>query len=125
MTFEIVSKPHVEAEYCDQWETTMIITLEREDGVSGDVWIVAGVPDYQRGSSEASGHQWGFEDAWVFGDHIDMWCSEPLKISDADGTYSDLHEAVLGAVRKVAIATHRQAQVETVTIADEDWTPAE
>jgi hypothetical protein len=47
MTYEILGNPRIETEYSDQWETTMVIDLVREDGVAGDVWIVAGVPDYR------------------------------------------------------------------------------
>ena len=54
MTYELIGTPRVEPGYSDEWETTMVCDVRRSDGKTGDVWLVAGVPDGWRGSSEAA-----------------------------------------------------------------------
>jgi hypothetical protein len=85
MTYKLIGTPRIEAEYSDRYETTMVVDLRREDGVTGDVWIVAGVPESDRGSSDAARTQEGYLTVRVFGDSPDHWCPEsfrPLAIPD-------------------------------------------
>lgn len=107
MNFTIIAKPQIQEEYCDEFETVMTVDVRRGDGVVGsDVWIVAGVPDYQRGSARAAGHQAGFEAVRVFGDSPDYWCPESFRGEDAD--YHAISSAIIEAVESAALAAHRE-----------------
>lgn len=107
MTYELIGSPSIETQYSDEWETTMVCTVQREDGVEGDVWIVAGVPDCQRGSSEAARTQVGYCTVRVFGDYIDTWCPDSLRVKDEDGSYATLCDEILSAVAPDALPIHR------------------
>jgi len=109
LSFELVGTPRIEAEYSDQYETVMVCDLKRSDGETGDVWIVAGVPACHVGSANACGSQVGFLNVRVFGDSVDMWCPESLRVAAEDGRYDTVRESVVEAVRKVAIQTHNEA----------------
>jgi hypothetical protein len=100
MKYTIVGTPQVQAEYCDKYETTMVIDLKREDGVEGDVWIVAGVQDYWQGLSDAARTQEGYQGVRTFGDHPDMWCPHTFDCEDA--------EDVLLSVVDVALSIHNE-----------------
>ncbi len=90
----------------DEWETTVAIVIMREDGVVGDVWVAAGVPDYQRGSATAAASNRGYEDVWPVGDSLDCWCPAEFR-GDA--------EAVLEFVHDIALETHRDYQRDPAT----------
>lgn len=98
-TFTVIGQPRIKREYSDEWETTMVIDVRRNDGVEGDVWIVAGVPDYLQGTAAACGSEQGLLDVRVFGDSPDCWCPASLDPADMD--------AILEAVSAVALATHK------------------
>lgn len=101
MKYEMIGKPQVQDEYTeDKWETVLSANLRREDGVTGDVWIVAGVPDYHVGSSRAAGHQLGFERVRTFGDSPDCWCPDSFDSEDRD--------EIIEAVESAAIQAHRE-----------------
>lgn len=102
--FTLLRSPRIEPEYSDQWETTMVCDVRRSDGTEGDVWIVAGVPDYQRGSSEAARTQRGYETVRVFGDSADMWCPRSLMTEDMEGVI----DGVVSAVETAALSAHRE-----------------
>src|SRR5215831_17137193 len=51
-TYELIGTPRIESEYSDEYETVMVIDLRRSDGETGDVWICAGVPRSDRGTSD-------------------------------------------------------------------------
>ena len=114
MTYKLIGSPCIQSEYSDKWETTMICDVRREDGVLGDVWIVAGVPDYHQGSSRAAGHQQGFERVRVFGQSPAEWLSDSLMPSDEDDlsdaeneaadTLEDISSEILAAVESAALA---------------------
>jgi hypothetical protein len=106
MNYELIGAPRIEAEYSDEWETVMVCDLKREDGQTGDVWIVAGVPDYQRGSSEAARTQHGYETVRVFGDSPDHWCPESFR--PADGEYPEVAADIVTSIEDQALATHRE-----------------
>lgn len=108
MTYELIGSPLIEPDYCDQWETTMVCDIQREDGITGEVWIVAGVPDYQRGTSEAARTQRGYETVRVFGNSPDHWCSNSLITEDLE----EVIAGVLLAVSTGALATHRERMNE-------------
>jgi hypothetical protein len=112
MTYELIGNPRIETEYSDQYETVMVCDLKRDDGVTGDVWIVAGVPAQHVGSSNAAGHQYGFQSVRVFGDSPSMWCPESFRPIEEPDTYSyaDVAEAVVEACRAAALATHNEAR---------------
>lgn len=98
MTYEVIGEPRLKTEDCDEWEAVMVIDLIREDGVIGDVWIAAGVPDYHRGTALAARTNRGCESIWVFGDSLDMWCPHQFQ-DDPAGIESDIENAC----RKVAL----------------------
>lgn len=112
MPYELIGTPRIETEYSDEYETVMVCDLKRHDGVIGDVWIVAGVPDYLRGSSNASNTQRGYEQVRIFGDSVDMWCCAPFQTPDEDGRYSTVMYEVIEACEKAAIQTHRERMNE-------------
>ena len=103
--YEVIGTPHVEAEYSDEYETTMVFDLRRADGETGDVWIVAGVPDYMRGSSDAAHTQRGYERVRVFGDSPGHWCPESFRPADGDYDFAD---EIIAAVESMALETHRE-----------------
>ena len=107
MTYELLGKPFVESEYSDEWETVMVCNVRRSDGVEGDVWIVAGVRDYQRGSSTAAGTQAGYQGVRVFGDSPSHWCPDSLRPEDGD--YSSVADAIVEAVSEAALGVHNDA----------------
>jgi hypothetical protein len=111
MKYEVIGQPRIESEYSDQYQTVMVIDLKREDGVTGDVWIIAGVPDSQQGSSDAARTQYGYQEVWVFGDSVDMWCPECFQVPDADGSgcYYDVMSDIIEACCKAALTAHREA----------------
>ena len=88
----------------------MVIDLKREDGITGDVWIVAGVPDSQQDSSDAARTQSGYQEVWVFGDSIDCWCPESFRDVDEEeeGCWHNLAADIEEACRKVALKAHRE-----------------
>jgi hypothetical protein len=95
------SKISIEREYTDgEHETVLTMDLTRSDGETGDCWIVAGVPDWQRGSSDAAGHQRGFLDVWAFGDSLDSWLSPNFHGDDVP--------AIIAGVRDAALTTHQE-----------------
>jgi hypothetical protein len=98
--YTLIGRPRVQPEYCDEWETVMVIDLRRDDGEEGDVWIVAGVPDYRRGSSAAAGTQDGYQTVRVFGNSPDTWCPDNFDADD------DL--AILDACMAAALRAHRE-----------------
>ena len=105
LTYELIGTPRIEAEYSDDYETTMSCDLRRTDGVSGDVWIVAGVPDYLRGTADAARTQRGYETVRVFGGSPDHWCPESFRPADDD--YSDVRDGVIAACESTALRVHR------------------
>lgn len=120
MTFTVIGTPRIESEYSDAWETTMVFDLQREDGETGDVWIIAGVPDYNRGSASASGSQYGYETVRVFGDSVDMWCPESFRIADEDGCYQSVRDAVIAACETAARLTHAKQRYLAKLIAQKE-----
>jgi hypothetical protein len=109
MTYELIGEPRIEPEYSDSYETVMVCDLRREDGVTGDVWIVAGVPRSDRGSSDAARTQEGYLTVRVFGDSPDHWCPESFRPDEGEGDYREISDSILQAVRKAALAVHRAA----------------
>jgi hypothetical protein len=110
MKFELIGNPRIEDSY--QWETTMVCNVRRDDGETGDVWIVAGVPEYLRESSGAAGTQHGYQYVWVFGDPPDMWCPESLRptadsMENPVAPYDEIAEAIIVACKNAALAAHR------------------
>ena len=105
MTFEAIGDPRIETEYSDEYETVMVIDLQNESGDIGDVWVVAGVPDYLRGTARASGSQRGLMSVRVFGDGVDMWCPGVFRVADAD--YTTIANAVVAACEQSALKVHR------------------
>jgi hypothetical protein len=110
-TYEVIGTPEVQKEYCDEWQTTMVFRLRRDDGKEDTIWVTAGVPDWQRGSSQAAGHRMGFESVNVFGGSIDEWCGRELyaDITDDEGDFHSLRMrdeimAMLEAVSETALA---------------------
>jgi hypothetical protein len=104
MSYKLIGKPTIESECSDKYETTMFFELLREDGQSGDVWIVAGVPDYLRGSSDAARTQSGYLRVRVYGDCADAWCPESFR--PADGNYMQVMADVVLACESAALAAH-------------------
>jgi hypothetical protein len=103
-TYEVIGQPQIQQEYCtDEFQTVMVIDLKREDGETGDVWIIAGVPDHMQGSSQAARTQSGYQDVWVFGDSLDSWCPESFRAGAADDM-----RVILDVCRKSAIAAHKE-----------------
>lgn len=80
-------------QYCDEWETVMVAELVREDGETGDVWIVAGVPPYQRGTAKAAGHEYGLRSVRVYGDSPDYWCPDSFDPADVDEMIAAVEES--------------------------------
>lgn len=107
MTYTMIGTPRIQAELSNQWETTMTIDLRREDGVVGDVWIVAGVPDYHRGSAEAARTQSGYQTVRVFGDTPDTWCPVP--------NWREVMAEIVEACYPVAMAAHQARMTEIAT----------
>lgn len=107
--YTVLGTPRVEAEYSDDYETVMVIDIRRDDGETGDVWIVAGVRDYNRASSDAARTQYGYQSVRVFGDSIDTWCAASLQEADEDGGYSTLAEEIVSACVPSALLTHRNS----------------
>ena len=93
----------VEPEYSDEYETVCVIDLKRNDGETGDVWIVAGVRPQDRGTVQACGTQAGFRRAWLYGDSRDCWCPASFANDDAD--------AILEACQAAAIKAPRDERV--------------
>ena len=102
-----------EREYCDEWETVVSVDLRREDGVEGNVWLVAGVPPCDRGSSRAAGHQEGFVSCRIpdFGSW-DAWCSFDRPNEDSDYTPEEMISDIIEACYRKTIHEHRVAQNE-------------
>ena len=96
-----VKRLTVEDQYCDQWETVMVAELVREEGETGDVWIVAGVPPYQRGIAKAAGHEHGLRSVRVYGDSPDCWCPESFDPADVDEMIAAVEEAALAKDEEV------------------------
>jgi hypothetical protein len=109
MTYQLIGRPRIEASYSDRYETVMVCDLRRSDGAIGDdVWIVAGVPESDRGSSDAAGTERGYLTVRVFGNSPDHWCPESFRPDDAE-SYQEIAAGVVEAVRTAALATHRAA----------------
>lgn len=88
-----------------EYETVITIPLRRDDGVAGDIWAIAGVPESMIGTAQASGSQRGLRSIWLFGDCQDMWCpaqfrDDPNVVETVRGLFWD------GPVRQAAIAAH-------------------
>lgn len=116
-TYEVIGEPRIEPEYSDKWQTAMVFELRRDDGKQDTIWICAGVPGYQRGSSVSAGHRYGFEDVEVFGGSLGEWCGPDLyaDLTDQDGDIdtgriADEKYAMLQAVREAALAS--QVEIE-------------
>jgi len=78
-TYEVVTSRIDEK---DDSEITVVVTLRRNDGVTGDVWVGAGIPEHRRGEVNTLTHggTWGssrgYEDTWAIGDSLDCWCPD-------------------------------------------------
>ena len=105
MTYTVASEPKIQSEYSDNYETVLTINVRR-DGVTGEVWICAGVPEYLRGSSDAARSQDGYTDVWAFGDSVDTWLDPTLQVSDEDGSYQTVQDEILAAVKSAAMDAH-------------------
>lgn len=114
MTYELIGTPRIENEYCDEYETTMVIDLMREDGVTGDVWIIAGVPDYNQDSAKAAATDRGYETVRVYGDCVDVWCPKSFRIADEVGSYRSVIDGVVASCQSAAIKAHRERMAEEV-----------
>ena len=102
----------IEAEYSDRWETVITVDLPETDTypeITG-IWLVAGVPDYLRGTAQAAGSNRGLEQVRVYGDSPAMWCPDlllnlfatdpcPLRAAAA---------AVISACEDAALTLHRE-----------------
>ena len=64
----------------------------------------AGVPDYQRGLSDAARTQSGFQIVGVFGDKPDTWCPATFDYTDS--------AAILSACWMAALKAHNAARGE-------------
>jgi hypothetical protein len=106
MNYEVIGTPRIEREYCDEYEAAMVIDLKREDGETGDVWIVAGVPAHLQGTAQAAGHTRGLASVRVFGDSPDMWCPESFRPGDDD--YGQVAADVVAACEPAALKTWRE-----------------
>lgn len=94
-TVKRLTVEHQGHQYCDEWETVMVAELVREDGETGDVWIVAGVPPYQRGTAKAAGHEYGLRSVRVYGDSPDYWCPDSFDPADVDEMIAAVEESAL------------------------------
>lgn len=110
MIYTVIGTPRVQTALSDQWETTMTIDLRREDGATGEVWIVAGVPDYHRGSAEAARTQSGYQTVQVFGDTPDTWCPAP--------NWRETMAEIVDACYSVAMAVHQARMAEMAEMAE-------
>ncbi len=108
MTYEIVGSPKIQAEYCDEYEAAMVIDLKREDGATGDVWVVAGVPGHLQGTAQAAGHTMGLASVRVFGDSPDMWCPESFRPLNEGESYSRIAADVVEACEGAALKAWRE-----------------
>ena len=106
MTYTVASEPKIQSEYSDNYETVLTINVRRADGVTGEVWICAGVPEYLRGSSDTARSQDGYTDVWAFGDSVDTWLDLTLQVSDEDGSYQTVQDEILAAVKSAAMDAH-------------------
>jgi hypothetical protein len=102
MTYQLIGPPRIK--FSDRYETTMVCDLVREDGETGDVWIVAGVPDYQTGLSDAARTQSGFQIVRVFGDKPDTWCPANFDCKDS--------AAIVSVCWMAALKAHNSARGE-------------
>jgi hypothetical protein len=96
--------------YTTDMYTVMTATVQRDDGIIGDVQIVAGVPDYMRGEARAAGTQQGYMDVWAYGDCPEHWCSDSL--APPDGDYEEVLDGILSAVWEDAIRAHEDPEEE-------------
>lgn len=86
---------------CDEWEATVVVELERDtDGVSGEIWVVAGVPEYLRGTAQAARTTRGLETAWLYGDSPSHWCPDQFMRDDYDALLAAATPAALAAWRE-------------------------
>ena len=130
MTYELIGTPIIQSDYCDDWETVMTIDVQRSDGETGeDVWIVAGVPDYQRGTALAicrdvrdAASLPNMVDVRVFGDSPDMWCPDNLRSDVSDDDLAPwqqrlrlVADGIITCARGAAIAAH----LDRVEVTDE------
>lgn len=86
-------------DYPDEWQGVVIVTLRRDDGVTADVYVIAGVRESNIGSAQASGSARGFEDVWLFGDSPAMWCPAEFDYHDSRQMLAASHDAALAAWR--------------------------
>lgn len=94
---------HVELDYCDDWEATVVVELERdEDGVSGEIWVVAGVEQSNISTAQAARTTRGLETAWLYGDSPSCWCPDQFL--------RDHYDALLTAATPAALAGWREWQ---------------
>ena len=84
-----------EDQYSDKWETVMIAKLIREDGNTGDVWIVAGVPRQYHQTATIVRHEHGLRSVRVYGDSPDCWCPASFDPDDVDDIIAACREAAL------------------------------
>jgi len=91
-TYEIIDsrvEDPDEPEYASPYEITAVVTLRRDDGVTADVWLAAGIPDWRRGEYNNLTHNGTrgvagaidtYSDTWPVGDSLDCWC--PAEFED-------------------------------------------
>lgn len=95
-SYEVLAA-HVEPDHVGEYSGAVVVDLRRDDGVEGDIWVAAGVPDHLVGTAKASGHTYRMKDVWAWGATHDDWC--PSQFDYRDMT------AMLDAARKVALKT--------------------
>lgn len=110
-TYRAYGRPSIETEYYDDYETVMVVSVERSDGVTGDMWVVAGVPDYLQSQVVHCGQR-GLASVRVFGDNVHMWCPDALLDPDEDGRYSELAKTIADTAREMALKAHFARTVE-------------
>lgn len=108
-----ISAMAIEPAYCDEWETVITVDIAETDNHPEicDVWIVAGVPDYLRGTAQAAAPNAGLESVWVFGDSPDMWCPDALR-DLFGGDYGLAAGAIETACQDAAVELHRDRMRE-------------
>lgn len=98
-----VLSTEIERDYSDDWQVTCRVDLER-DGISGEIWVVAGVPESLRGTAVAARTTRGLAECWRFGDSPDCWCPPQFRADDYD--------ALLEAATPAALQVWRGYEVE-------------
>jgi hypothetical protein len=108
MAYEVISTPTIHPDGSDEWETLVSLKVRRDDGVEAEVWLSAGVPEWQRGTAKASGSRREFETVYTpdLGGGWDSWCG--FERPESEGEAYDMIEEIREAARKVALKCHRQ-----------------